>query len=137
MMALKKNGQEHNKRHLTISLDGSDASHGHSTEVPHVLMSATAMPVLVVPAEPMEEIYMIMNSATLPSPMLGTHHKAMLNRMDLHACRDNNKNSELMRLPHCIILMLLCCDCCDSVVMTGLYITLYYAVIGFFIKSIN
>ena len=52
-------------------------------------MSASAMP--VVPAEPVEEIYMIMNSATLPSPMLGTHHKVMLNRMDLHACRDNNK----------------------------------------------
>ena len=89
-MALKKNSQEHNKRHLTISLDGSDASHGHSIEVPRVPMSATAMP--VVPAEPVEEIYVIMNSATLPSPMLGTHHKVMLNRMDLHACRDNNKN---------------------------------------------
>ena len=61
MMALEKNGQEHNKLHLTISLDGSYASHGHSTEVPRVPMSATAMP--VVPAEPMEEIYMIMNSA--------------------------------------------------------------------------
>ena len=52
-------------------------------------MSATAMP--VVPAEPVEEIYMIMNSATLPSSMLSTHHNVMLNRMDLHACRDNNK----------------------------------------------
>ena len=63
MMALKKNGQEHNKRHLTISLDGSDANHayGHSTEVPHVPMSATAMS--VVPAEPVEESYMSMNSA--------------------------------------------------------------------------
>ena len=49
MMALKENDQEQNKLHLTISLDGSDASHGHSTEVPHcVPMSATAMP--VVPA---------------------------------------------------------------------------------------
>ena len=61
MMALKKNGQEQNKLHLPISLDGSNVSHGHSTEVPHVPMSATAMP--VVPAEPVEESYMIMNSA--------------------------------------------------------------------------
>ena len=57
---------------LYISLDGSDASHGHSTEVPHVPMSDTKslmylcqiLPyVPVVPAEPMEESYMIMNSA--------------------------------------------------------------------------
>ena len=61
MMALKKNGQERNKLHLTVSLDGSDASHGHSTEVPHVPLSATTMP--VVPAETTEESYMIMNSA--------------------------------------------------------------------------
>ena len=125
-MALKKNGQEHNKLHLTISLDGNDTSHGHSTEVPHVPMSATTMP--VVPAEPMEEIYMIMISAhTALSNARYTHHKVMLDRMDLRACRDivNNKNSELMRLPHCIILMLLCCDCCDSVVKTGFYVCTY------------
>ena len=61
MMALKNNGQEHNKLHLTISLDGSNASHGRNTEAPHVPMSATAIP--VVPAEPVEESYMIMNSA--------------------------------------------------------------------------
>ena len=65
-MALKKNGQESNKLHLTVSLGGSDASCGHNMEAPHVPMSsrtAAAMP--VVPAEPMDESYMVMNSASL------------------------------------------------------------------------
>ena len=66
MMVLKKNGQERNKLHLTLSLGGSDASRGHNMEALHVPMSsrtATAMP--MVPAEPMDESYMIMNSANL------------------------------------------------------------------------
>ena len=53
------------KLHLTISLDGSDVSHAcmvTAQKFPmNVCISATVMP--VVPAESMEESYMIMNSA--------------------------------------------------------------------------
>ena len=65
MKALKKNGQERNKLHLTLSLGGSDANHCHNAEAPHVPMSightATSMP--AVPAEPINESYMVMRSA--------------------------------------------------------------------------
>ena len=62
-MALKKNGQERNKLHLTLSLGGSDTGRDHNKEALHVPMSshtAAAMP--VVPAESTDESYMVMNS---------------------------------------------------------------------------
>jgi hypothetical protein len=63
MMALKKNGQERNKLHLTISLDESDTGLGHNTEAPPVPMPSHTT-TAVVSAEPVgDESYMVMNSA--------------------------------------------------------------------------
>jgi hypothetical protein len=60
-MALKKNGQERNKLHLTISLGGGDAGLGHNAEAPRVPMPSHTT---AVSAEPVgDESYMVMNSA--------------------------------------------------------------------------
>ena len=65
-MALKKNGQERNKLHLTLSLGGSEAD--PNTEAPPVPPSSrTAAPMPAVPAEPLDESYMVMNSASVLS----------------------------------------------------------------------
>lgn len=66
-MALKKNGQERNKLHLTLSLGESEAS--HNMEAPPVPTSSRtgAAVVPVDPAEPMDESYMVMNSASVLS----------------------------------------------------------------------
>ena len=64
MMALKKNGQERNKLHLTIfNLGGSDAV--HNTETPGVpVPSHTTATAATDSAEPAgDESYMVMNSA--------------------------------------------------------------------------
>jgi hypothetical protein len=64
VMALKKNGEERNKLHLTLSLSGNEA-----TEAPPVPTSSrtATIAVPVEPAEPMDESYMVMNSASVLS----------------------------------------------------------------------
>lgn len=63
-MGLKKNGQERNKLHLTISLPGSDdASCSHSTKDTAMSATAICMQPVVPAAEPLDESYMVMNSA--------------------------------------------------------------------------
>ena len=64
-MALEKNGQECNKLHLTLSLEGSEAD--HNTEAPQVPTSSRTAAMPVVPAEPMEESYMVTNLASVLS----------------------------------------------------------------------
>ena len=57
--ALKKNGQERNKLHLTLSLGGNDSSNGHTGEGAPKLIPATHA---VVPAD-MDEPYTVLSSA--------------------------------------------------------------------------
>ena len=67
-MALKKNGQERNKLHLTLSLDESEASHDNMEAPPVPTSSRTGAAVVPVdPTEPMDESYMVMNSASVLS----------------------------------------------------------------------
>ena len=67
VMALKRNGQERNKLHLTLSLGGSEV--GHNTEAPPVPTTSRTATNPVVPAEPMDESYMVMNSASVLSSL--------------------------------------------------------------------
>ena len=70
-MALKKNGQERNKLHLTLSLGGSEAGHnGAISEAPPVpsMYNRAAAPVVT---EAMDESYMVMNSASVLSNLQG------------------------------------------------------------------
>lgn len=69
VVALKKNGQERNKLHLTLSLGGSEA--GHNMEAPPVPTSSRTVAATIpeVPAEPMDESYMVMNSASVLSSL--------------------------------------------------------------------
>jgi hypothetical protein len=48
MMALKKNGQERSKLHLTLSLGGSETDCGHTTEAPRVPICQVIQQLLVL-----------------------------------------------------------------------------------------
>ena len=59
VMALKKNGLERNKLHLTLSLGGNDSSNSHISEVAPKLIPKTCA---VAPAD-MDEPYTVMSPA--------------------------------------------------------------------------
>ena len=59
VMALKKNGQERNKLHLTLSLCGNDSSNSHTSEVVPKLIPKSCV---VAPADT-DEPYTVMSPA--------------------------------------------------------------------------
>ena len=61
VIALKKNGQERNKLHLTLSLGENDSSNGHTSEVAPKPIPKTCA---VAPAD-MDEPYTIMSPASV------------------------------------------------------------------------
>lgn len=71
VVGLKKNGQERNKLHLTLSLSGSEAS--QDTEAPPVPTSSRTA--VLIPAEPVDESYMVMNSASVLSNLQSVGRK--------------------------------------------------------------
>ena len=61
VMALKKNGQERNKLHLTLSLGGNDSTNGHISEVASKQITKMCA---VAPAD-MDEPYTVMSPASV------------------------------------------------------------------------